>query len=242
LYFGNDRVAGLRGNENVSCHSCRPHRPAPHEFRNYPCRLWGCGQAGGGAWGPPRWGGPRWWGGITEGAAGQRLLSQCRRCGGHMPKIWGITSPVAQAAHSDSKCAAALIRQCMHVAPTWGIPPGAPAVHSDSGAVAVAWRSWSLRTSATRAPDGCARLARRPSSEGSRIHGAGPSVCGTSRACTLETHSGSRRPHCRSSSGSWCENIVRKPPASGETSPPRSCCCDPPNRAPEGQKKGDFFP
>jgi hypothetical protein len=44
------------------------------------------------------------------------------------------------------------------------------------------------RTSSTRAPDGRARLVRRPSSEGSRIRGACPAVCGTSRACTLETH------------------------------------------------------
>jgi hypothetical protein len=151
-----------------------------------------------------------------------------------------------------SRCSSSALRQQMcsradtsvyaYVAPTWGIPTSAPAVHSDIGAVAVAGRSWSLRTSSTRAPDGCARLARRPSSEGSRIHGAGPSVCGTSRACTLETHSGSIRAHCRSSSGSWGENIGRKPIASGKTSPPRSCCRDPPNRAPEGQKKGDFFP
>jgi hypothetical protein len=181
-----------------------------------------------GAWGPPR-GLPGCGCFRSAGGVAATLIRQCMQV---LPKIWGITPPAAQAARSDSKCAAALIRQCMHMLrQRGGYPPGAPAVHSDSGAVAVAGRSW-----------GCARLARRPSSEGSRIHGAGPSVCGTSRVCSLETHSGSIRAHCRSSSGSWGENIGRKPLASGEVSPPRSCCCDPSNRAPEGQKKHDFFP
>jgi hypothetical protein len=46
---------------------------------------------------------------------------------------------------------------------------------------AVPGRSGSLRPSSTRASDGGARLACRPS-EGSRIRGAGPAVCGTFRA------------------------------------------------------------
>jgi hypothetical protein len=178
--------------------------------------------------------------GATEAAAGLRLLSQCRRCGGHIDS--SMSASVAEnLGDHPSRCSSSALRQQMcsraatsvyaYVAPTWGIPPGAPAVHSDSGAVAVAGRSW-----------GCARLARRPSSEGSRVHGAGPSVCGASRVCSLETHSGSIRAHCRISSGSCGENIGRKPRASGEASAPRSCCCDPANRAPEGQQKHDFFP
>jgi hypothetical protein len=168
--------------------------PAPHEFRNYPCRLWGCGQAGGGGLGAATLGGDLvGGGGITEGAAGLRLLSQCRRCGGHIDSSMYASVAENLGGH-PSRCSSSALRQQMcsradtseyaYVAPTWGIPPSAPAVHSDIGAVAVAGRSWSLRTSSTRAPDGCARLARRPSSEGSRIHAAGPSVCGTSRACT----------------------------------------------------------
>jgi hypothetical protein len=85
----------------------------------------------------------------SAGSVAATLIRQCMQV---LPKIWGITPPASQAACSDSKCAAALIRQCMHMLrQRGGSPPGAP-VHSHSGAVAVAWRSWSLRTSSTRAP------------------------------------------------------------------------------------------
>jgi hypothetical protein len=166
----------------------------------------------------------------SAGGVAATLIRQCMQV---LPKIWGITPPAPQAVRSDSKCAAALIRQC---APPWGIP-----FWCSGGALRQ--RGCCSGRAIVESPhlfdEGPRRM--RPASASTRIQGAGPSVCGTSRACTLETHSGSIRAHCRSSSGSRGEHIGRKPPASGETSPPRTCCCDPPSTAPEGQKKATSF-